>query len=101
MLPCGVTMRNALRQLEAGEIDAYAANRQRLHTFIATHSGLRLVPDNFYGVEQSIIVAKGNKALLAQVERLIEEARASGFIAAAIARAGLVGVDVTPPRAAR
>ena len=91
----------ALRQLEAGEIDAYAANRQRLHTFIATHSGLRLVPDNFYGVEQSIIVARGNKALLAQVERLIEETLSSGFIATAIARAGLVGVDVAPPRAAR
>jgi len=91
----------ALRQLEAGEIDAYAANRQRLHTFVAAHPGLRLVPDNFYGVEQSIVVAKGNKALLAQVEQLIEETRASGFIAAAIARAGLFGVDVAPPRAAR
>jgi polar amino acid transport system substrate-binding protein len=91
----------ALRQLEAGEIDAYAANRQRLHTFVAAHPGLRLVPDNFYGVEQSIIVAKGNKALLAQVERLIEETRASGFIEAAIARAGLVGVDVAPPRQTR
>jgi polar amino acid transport system substrate-binding protein len=54
----------ALRQLEAGEIDAYAANRQRLHTFIAAHPGLRLVPDNFYGVEQSIVVHKGNAALL-------------------------------------
>ena len=88
----------ALRQLEAGEIDAYAANRQRLHTFVATHPGLRIVPDNFYGVEQAIVVAKGNAALLAQAERLIEETRAAGFIAAAIARAGLVGVDVAPPR---
>lgn len=91
----------ALRQLEAGEIDAYAANRQRLHTFIAAHPGLRLVPDDFYGVEQSIVVAKGNAALLAHVERLIEETRASGFIATAIARAGLVGVDVAPPRPPR
>jgi len=88
----------ALRQLEAGEIDAYAANRQRLSTFVAAHPGLRLVPDNFYGVEQSIVVAKGNAALLAHVDRLIEETRASGLIAAAIARAGLVGVDVAPPR---
>jgi polar amino acid transport system substrate-binding protein len=88
----------ALRQLEAGEIDAYAANRQRLHTFIAAHPGLRMVPDNFYGVEQAIVVAKGNAALLAKVEQLIEETRAAGFIAAAIARAGLVGVDVAPAR---
>jgi polar amino acid transport system substrate-binding protein len=88
----------ALRQLEAGEIDAYAANRQRLTAFVARQPGLRIVADNFYGVEQSIIVAKGHAALLAQAERLIEEARASGFTAAAIARAGLAGVDVAPSR---
>jgi polar amino acid transport system substrate-binding protein len=88
----------ALRQLEAGEIDAYAANRQRLHRFVAAHPGLRIVPDNFYGVEQAIVVAKGNAALLAKLEQLIDETRAAGFIAAAIARAGLVGVDVAPPR---
>jgi hypothetical protein len=35
------------------------------------------------------------------VERLIEETRASGFIAEAVARAGLVGVDVAPPRPPR
>jgi polar amino acid transport system substrate-binding protein len=91
----------ALRQLESGEIDTYAANRQRLHAFVLTHPGLRIVRDNFYGVEQAIIVAKGNAALLARVDRLIEETRSAGFIAAAIARAGLVGVDVAPPPAPR
>ena len=88
----------ALAMLKAGEIDAYAANRQRLTAFVARQPGLRIVADNFYGVEQSIIVAKGHAALLAQAERLIEEARASGFTAAAIARAGLAGVDVAPSR---
>jgi polar amino acid transport system substrate-binding protein len=88
----------ALAMLKSGEIDAYAANRQRLTAFVARQAGLRIVADNFYGVEQSIIVAKGNAPLLAQADRLIDEARASGFIAAAIARAGLSGVDVAPPR---
>jgi polar amino acid transport system substrate-binding protein len=88
----------APRQLEAGEIDAYAANRQRLHAFVLSHPGLRIVPDNFYGVEQAIVVAKGKAALLGKIESLIEETRAAGFIAAAIARAGLVGVDVAPAR---
>jgi polar amino acid transport system substrate-binding protein len=89
----------ALAMLKAREIDAYAANRQRLTAFVARQpAGLRIVADNFYGVEQSIIVAKGNAPLLAQADRLIEEARASGFIAAAIARSGLAGVDVAPPR---
>ena len=43
--------------------------------------GLRLVPDNFYGVEQAVIVPKGEAARLAIVESFIDEARASGLIA--------------------
>src|SRR5262249_57606616 len=70
----------ALRQLEAGEIDAYAANRQRLHTFVAAHPALRLVPDNFYGVEQSLVVAKGNAALLSHVQQLIPQPPPSASI---------------------
>jgi polar amino acid transport system substrate-binding protein len=65
---------------------------------VLSHPGLRIVPDNFYGVEQAIVVAKGKAALLGKIESLIEETRAAGFIAAAIARAGLVGVDVAPAR---
>lgn len=86
-----------VKQLLAGELDAYAGNRMRLHAVAQKTPGLRLVPDNFYGVEQSIIVPKGNAARLALVNRLIDEARASGLIAQAIAAAGLVGVDVAPP----
>jgi polar amino acid transport system substrate-binding protein len=86
-----------LKQLPDGEIDAYAANRQRLSELVARVSGLRLMPDNFYGVEQSIIVPKGNPGLVT-INRMLDEARASGLIATAIARAGLVGVDVAPPR---
>ena len=80
----------------AGELDAYAGNRMRLHGAAQKTPGLRLVPDNFYGVEQAVIVPKGNAARLAIVETFIDEARASGLIAESIARAGLVGVDVAP-----
>jgi len=90
----------AVRQLKTGEIDAYATNRQRLSELVARTPGLRLLPDNFYAVEQAVIVAKGNPGL-PRVDRFLDEARASGLIAAAIARAGLVGVDVAPPREAK
>lgn len=83
--------------LLAGELEAYAGNRMRLHEAAQKTPGLRLVPDNFYGVEQAVIVPKGNAARLAIVNRFIDEARASGLIAGAIQRAGLVGVDVAPP----
>jgi polar amino acid transport system substrate-binding protein len=84
--------------LRSGEIQAYGTNRQRLHELAARNPDLRLLPDNFYGVEQSIVVRKGNQALLDVVEKFLDAARNSGFIASAIERAGLVGVDVAPPR---
>jgi polar amino acid transport system substrate-binding protein len=85
-----------VKALLAGEIEAYAGNRMRLHAAARMTPGLRLVPDNFYGVEQAVIVPKGNTARLAIVEKFLDEARAAGLIADAIAGAGLVGVDVAP-----
>jgi polar amino acid transport system substrate-binding protein len=61
-------------------------------------SGLRLLPDNFYGVEQCIIVKKGNKALLDVVEKFLNDVRRAGFLAASIERAGVAGVEVAPAR---
>ena len=86
-----------VKALLAGELEAYAGNRMRLHAAAQKTPGLRLVTDNFYGVEQAVIVPKGDAARLAIVEKFIDEARAAGLIADAITRAGLVGVDVAPP----
>jgi polar amino acid transport system substrate-binding protein len=86
----------AVKALRAGELDAFAGNRMRLAEAARKTPDLRLVPDNFYGVEQAVIVPKGDAARLAIVEKFIDEARASGLIADAIAKAGLVGVDVAP-----
>jgi polar amino acid transport system substrate-binding protein len=94
----GGNLDTAVKQLNAGEIAAYAANRQRLTELVARVPGLRMLPDNFYGVEQAVIVRKGNRPLLEAVEKLLDEARSSGLVAGAIARAGLAGVDVAPPR---
>lgn len=85
-----------VKALLAGELDAYAGNRMRLYEAAQKTPGLRLVPDNFYGVEQAVIVPKGDAAKMAIIERFIDEARASGFIADAIKRAELIGVDVAP-----
>ena len=92
----GGNVDKAVAMLRAGEIDVYGANRQRLTEAAARIPGLRLFPDNFYGVGQAVVVAKGNAALLRAVDRTIAEAKASGLVAGAIARAGLAGVDVAP-----
>jgi polar amino acid transport system substrate-binding protein len=86
----------AVKLLQAGEIDVYAANRTRLSELIKRVPGLRLTPENFYGVEQAVSVQKGNARLLAVVEAFLDEARTSGLIQGAIERAGVPGVDVAP-----
>jgi polar amino acid transport system substrate-binding protein len=87
-----------IRTLAAGELDAYAANRTRLLDIAASEPGLRVLPDNFYSVEQAIAVRKGNPERLAIVERFVAVARTQGLVQTAIDRAGLMGVDVAPAR---
>jgi polar amino acid transport system substrate-binding protein len=94
----GGTLAAAMQMFASGEIDAYAANRQRLVELVATRPDMRVLPDNFLAVEQAIVVRKGDAARLAIVDRFIEDARASGLIRAALDRAKLVGVDVAPAR---
>ena len=45
-----------------------------------------------------MIVAKGNTALLDAVNVALDAARRSGLVAAAIARSGLIGLDVAPAK---
>jgi polar amino acid transport system substrate-binding protein len=85
-----------IKMLVAGELDAYAANRTRLIEIAAREPGLRVLPDNFFSVGQAIVVAKGNSAGLALVDRFVAEARVSGLIQSSIEGAGLKGVDVAP-----
>ena len=94
----GGTLTVAMTMFASGEIDAYAANRQRLVELVATRPDMRVLPDNFLAVEQAIVVRKGDVARLAIVDRFIEDARASGLIRAALDRARLTGVDVAPAR---
>jgi polar amino acid transport system substrate-binding protein len=90
------TVETAIKWLADGTVDAYGTNRQRLTELAAKNPGYRLLRDNFYGVEQSVVVAKGNKALVEFVNGVLDEARDAGRIARSIENAGLIGVDVAP-----
>jgi len=81
--------------LMSGEVDAFAINRQRaLEAQAASGSKLRALPDSFLEVEQSFVVAKGDRRKLETIERFVSETRISGFIKSSIERAKLTGVDV-------
>jgi polar amino acid transport system substrate-binding protein len=87
--------REAVKKLFAdGAIDAFGANRQRLADAVRADPSLRLLPDTLYSNEQAIIVKAGNRAGIDRLNRFIDDMRRSGFIAAAIARSGVVGLAV-------
>lgn len=79
-----------------GRLDAFGANRQRLTDMLRTTPGLRLLPDDLYGVEQAIIVANDRPDLLKALNQFIDEVRASGFLRSSIERSGVIGIAVAP-----
>jgi polar amino acid transport system substrate-binding protein len=85
--------------LTSGAVDAFAINRQRaLEAEAASGGRLRALRDSFLDVDQCVVVARGNAARLAAIERFVGEMKTSGFIRQSIERAKLVGVDVAPSR---
>jgi len=79
-----------------GEVDAFGANRQRLTNMAAEMPGYRLLPDNIFDVPQTIILPKDKSQILAEVNRFIDDVRGSGFLAAAIERGHIPGVEIAP-----
>ncbi len=86
----------AKQMLESRAVDAFGGNRQRLATVAREEPAYRVLDDDLFGVPQAIIVPKGKPTALMTVNRLIDEARTSGFLKAAIDRAQVIGVEVAP-----
>lgn len=86
----------ALQMVLAGKLDAFGANRQRLTDSMRTVAGLRILPDDLYGVEQTIIVPNGRPDALKLVNEFIDDVRRSGFLRSAIERSGITGIAVAP-----
>ena len=90
------TLEEAKRMLADGRMDAFGGNRQRLTDLLRGATGLRILPDDLYGVEQTIIVPKGNVEALKAVNQFLDAVRASGFLRQAMERSGVVGLSVAP-----
>lgn len=90
------TPADAKRRLQAGEIDAFGASRPRLTAMLKDMPGYRILPDNLFGVTQTIIVPKDKAEALATVNRFLDDVRASGFLQSAIDKSGVIGLSVAP-----
>ena len=79
------------------KLDALAGLRPRLLTDVEKLPGARLLDGQFTGVQQAIGTPKGKDAAYGFVRDFVEEAKASGLVAEAIAKNGVKGVSVAPP----
>ena len=55
--------------LAGGELDAFAANRQRMEELARTSSKVRVLSDNFLMIGQAMVVEKGNRSSLDELNR--------------------------------
>ena len=90
------TLREAVQWLKDGSVTAFAGNRQRLAANTRDVTGLRLLPDNFYGVPQAIAVPLDRSDRLKWINAALDELRVAGFLAASVSRSGVDGLDVAP-----
>ena len=87
---------NAIELLSAGKADIYASSRDSLLRVQENLSGYRVLDDGFDPVDHAIALPRGRENGLAYVKSFIEEVKASGVVAAAIARYSLRGIKVAP-----
>jgi polar amino acid transport system substrate-binding protein len=90
------TGRAALDMFLAEPLEAAANVRQPLEKFAAAHGGLRVLPGRFMAIQQAVAVPKGRVAAARWLAQVVEELKASGFVAAALARSGQ-DAAVAPP----
>src|SRR5262249_61504197 len=80
----------------SGQTAAWAPPPPPLLEYSAKLSGSRVLEDRYGENLQAIAVAKDHAGRLAYVSEFVEEAKASGLVQDAIARAGERGIEVAP-----
>lgn len=81
-------------------LEAAAGVRQPIAAFAAAHPGTRIIPERFMAIEQAMGTVKGRDAGVAYLRTFVEEMKASGFVARALAASGQSDAAVAPPAAA-
>ena len=79
--------------LVRGDIQAFAANRQRMEDTARTDMRVRVLADNFSVIPQALVVRPGNTTLLDELNRFVADVLASGLVRTSLQRAKLAGVE--------
>jgi polar amino acid transport system substrate-binding protein len=78
-------------------LEAIAGVKQPLVAFTKTHPDTRLIPGRFMVIEQAVGTPKGRPAGARYLSTFVEEMKASGFVARALAESGQNDAAVAPP----
>jgi polar amino acid transport system substrate-binding protein len=81
-----------------GGLDAVAGVRQPLESAASKHPGLRVIAGAFMVIRQAAGVPRGRPAAARYLGDIIEEAKASGFVARALRESGVADVTIALPR---
>ena len=90
---------SALELILSGKVDVLAGVRQTLVAHSAKLPGSRVFDDRFMAIGQALGIVKGRGAGIKYLREFIEDAKASGFVARAIAKSGVAGVTIAPSAA--
>lgn len=78
------------------QLDALAGLRPRLLKDVAKLPGARILEGQFSAVQQSVGTPRDRKAAALWIAAVVEDLKASGFVAAAIAKHNVSGLSVAP-----
>jgi polar amino acid transport system substrate-binding protein len=85
------TLKSAIDMLNTGKLEAFATNKAALFEMSDQMAGSRILAGR-WGLESFAIgIPKGREAAMGLVASFVSEAKASGLVAGAVARAGLRG----------
>jgi polar amino acid transport system substrate-binding protein len=91
------TSADAMDAFERDHLEVAAGVKQPIAAYAAAHPGLRVLPGRFMVIEQAVGLPKARDAGLPFVRAFVEEMKASGFVAKALAASGQGDATVAPP----
>ena len=80
----------------AQKLDVAAGVKQQLEADAKRLAGLRLLPGRFMVINQAMATPQGRDAGARYLNQFVEEMKATGFVANALARHGIEGAAVAP-----
>jgi len=86
----------AFELILSGKVHVLAGVRQHLVANAKKLAGSRVLDGRFMAIQQALGIVKGRAAGTRYLREFIEEVKASGLVAQAIAKAGVGGVSVAP-----